>query len=261
MTSRPIGEDDLHAYVDGVLDGHRRAEVEAVLNAQPELRARVARDIEARDALRAALAGMADEPVPSELSLTHVIERRGRRDWRRWTLPLQGAAAAMLLVIGGAGGWMMHASQQQPTVGIAALAEEAKQSYAVYAPDAGRPVEIAASDAPQFVQWASRRLDRPVAVPDLSAAGYRFLGGRVVPTPHGAAVMFMYDNVAGQRLTLLSRNMAVDKEAPMAVDREGAVTTVSWARRGLGFSMVGTIDGAALHPIADAARAQLDKTI
>ncbi|MET0245588.1 MAG: anti-sigma factor, partial [Sphingomonas sp.] len=63
MTSRPIGEDDLHAYVDGVLGGHRRAEVEAVLNAQPELRARVARDIEARDALRAALAGMADEPV------------------------------------------------------------------------------------------------------------------------------------------------------------------------------------------------------
>ena len=61
MTSRPIGEDDLHAYVDGVLDGQRRAEVEAVLNAQPELRARVARDIEARDALRAALARPAEQ--------------------------------------------------------------------------------------------------------------------------------------------------------------------------------------------------------
>ena len=164
-------------------------------------------------------------------------------------------------MVGGTGGWFLHASQQLPTVGIAALAEEAKQSYAVYAPDSGRPVEIGAAETPAFVQWASRKLARPVAVPDLSAAGYRFLGGRVVPTPHGAAVLFVYDGGAGQRLTLLSRNMAVDKDAPMAVGRDGGLTTVSWARRGLGFSMAGTLDDRILHPIADAARKQLEKTI
>lgn len=261
MTSRPIGEDDLHAYIDGVVDGHRRVEIEAFLDSHPNVRTRVTQDIAARDALRAALAPIADEPVPSELDLAHLIERRRGRGWQAWTAPLQAGAAALLLAIGGAGGWFMHQGQQPPSAGIAALAEEAKQSYAVYAPDMRRPVEIAAADAPLFVQWASRRLDRPVAVPDLSASGYHFLGGRVVPTPHGAAVLFVYDDGTGKRLTLLSRNMAIDKDAPMAVEREGAMTTVSWARRGLGFSMVGALDDARLHPIADAARAQLERTI
>lgn len=261
MTSRPIGEDDLHAYIDGLVDGHRRAEIEAFLETHPNLRVRVAQDIAARDVLRSALAPIADEPVPSELDLARLIERRRARSWRTWTTPLQAAAAILLLAIGGVGGWLIHDSQQRSDVGIAALAEEAKQSFAVYAPDMGRPVEIDASDATQLVQWASRRLDRPVAVPDLSASGYRFLGGRVVPTPHGAAVLFVYDDGAGKRLTLLSRNMAVDKDAPMAVGREGGMTTISWARRGLGFSMVGTLDDSRLHPIADAARAQLEATI
>ena len=78
----------------------------------------------------------------------------------------------------------------------------------------GRPVEIKAADAPQLIKWASRRLERPVSIPDLSGAGYGFIGGRVVPTPHGPAVLYMFDNGNGTRLTLLSRNRAIDRDTP-----------------------------------------------
>ncbi len=35
MTTQPLSDDDLHAYVDGVLDEARRIEVEALLARDP----------------------------------------------------------------------------------------------------------------------------------------------------------------------------------------------------------------------------------
>ena len=258
---RPIGEDDLNAYVDGALDGRRRAEVDLFLDAHPDIRDRVSKDLAARDAMRGAYGPIAEEPVPSEFDLGRLIAARGQPSRAGLRASWQAAAAAVLLIIGGSGGWLLHGSHEAPSAGIGALAQEATETYAVYAPETVRPVEIPASDMPQLIAWASRRLARPVAAPDLSSSGYRLLGGRVVPTPHGPAVLYMYANEAGTRLTLLSRNMKVDRDAPMAVNAAGAMTSVTWSRDGLGFSLVGPLGGDALHPIADVARAQLDQAV
>ncbi|PCD02963.1 hypothetical protein COC42_00540 [Sphingomonas spermidinifaciens] len=258
---RPITEDDLQGYIDDAIDSRRRGEVEAYLAIHPEVAERVAIDRALRDSLRDALAPIADEPVPAELNLSRLVDRhrRPRRDWRGG--PWQVAAALMLMVLGGAGGWGLRSVQEAPHAGIAALAQEAADSYAVYAPDTGRPVEIKAADAPQLVRWASRRLERPVSIPDLSGAGYSFIGGRVVPTPHGPAVLYMFDDGKGTRLTMLARNMAIDRDSPMKLESTGQVTSVSWSRDGLGFSLVGPLDRARLHPIADVARAQFSGPI
>ena len=42
MSNRPITEDDLHAYVDQLLEPERRAEVMAYLDAHPDVARRVA---------------------------------------------------------------------------------------------------------------------------------------------------------------------------------------------------------------------------
>lgn len=258
---RPITEDDLQAYIDEVLDSRRRGEVETYLAAKPEMAKRIATDIEMRSALRAALLPIADEPVPAELNLSRLIERRERPVRARWSGPWQVAATLVLILAAGGGGWTLRSAQEPPSAGINALAREAADSYAVYAPDMGRPVEIQAADSHQLLSWVSQRLDRPMSIPDLSASGFRLIGGRVVPTPHGPAALYMFENASGTRLTLLSRNMTVDRDAPMSFDNSGQVTSVSWARNGLGFSLVGPLDRSALHPIADAARMQLDHTI
>lgn len=252
--SHPTSEDDLHAYVDGLLPAARRAEVEAYLARNPEVAERFARLGQQRDALRAALGPIADEPVPPQLNLGHMVLSRRRPRWPGWPA---AAAACLLMIAGGSGGWMLRGMAAEDRVGIDALAEEANDAYAVFGPDRGHPVEIPAADSAQLVSWVEDRLSRSISLPDLSAAGYRFIGGRVVATGHGPAGLLMYDNAQGSRIAVFMRPMAHDKNAPMARHRKGDAVSFAWADNGMGYSLVGGPEAAMkLHPIADEARRQ-----
>ncbi len=190
------------------------------------------------------------------LSLARLIERRPRSAaWRSL------AAGLALLALGGAGGWFAHAVSLPPAGGIAALAREASDSYAVFGPDHLHPVEFKAVDSAALVSWVSQRLQRPVAVPDLAAAGYRFMGGRLVATPHGAAGLFMYDDDRGTRLVMLVRPMAIERDTQMAAHSQGALSGFSWADKGIGYSLVGPASPQVLHPLADDVRRQIDKEV
>ena len=116
MNHRPITEDDLHAYVDETLEPERRAKVASYLDDHPEVAQRIAGFAGQRDLLRAALAPIADEPIPAELNLARMIENRRRRPLR-----LSSAIAAMLLLsIGGAGGWLVRGVLPASPGGVAA---------------------------------------------------------------------------------------------------------------------------------------------
>ena len=253
MSLRPITEDDLNAYVDRMLEPERQAEVAAYLEAHPDVATRVAGFSKQRDLLRGALAPIAEEPLPPALNLSRIIESR-----RQQRSPAWWAVAAMLLVcIGGAGGWLLRGEMQPSSAsGLAALAHEAAYSYNVYAPDHSRPVEIRASDSAQLVQWTSNRLHQPVKVPDLTTAGYRLMGGRLIATAHGPAAMFMYDDDHGQRLVVLTRPMASDQNQQMMPHSGGDVSGFAWADGGMGYSLVGQSAPEILRPIANEARKQ-----
>jgi anti-sigma factor RsiW len=258
MNNGPITEDDLHAFVDEALGPDRRIEVANYVARCPDLSQRVDSYRRQRGELRAAFAPVAEEPVPPELNLVRMIEARRKSRAARWPF---AAAAVLILGIGGAGGWSLHTVFGPPRAGIGALAQEATDSYAVFASDRVRPVEIRASDRSELVKWTSQRLRRPVAVPDLSASGYRLMGGRLIATSHGPAVLFMYDDDHGTRLVLLSRAMAVDKNAPMAQHSLGSITGFAWSDKGVGYSLVGHISSQLLHSLADEARRQLGNDV
>jgi anti-sigma factor RsiW len=259
-STRPILEDDLHAYVDGVLDAARRAEVETHLQNHAESAARVEAYARHRSALQAALAGVAQEPVPPELSLRHLMEARRPRRTLPWRM---AAAAVVLLALGAAGGWSMRGPVSDPLIqsGITGLAQEAAYTYDVYSADPTHPVEFKATDKTQLVDWISSRLQLSIRVPDLSASGYRFMGGRLVATPHGPAGLLMYDNDQGLRLAMLVRPMTIDKTARMTEHRAGAVNGYAWAEKGVGYSLVGTTSTDTLHPLANEIRQQMEQKI
>jgi anti-sigma factor RsiW len=255
MTMRPITEDDLHGFVDQRLEPKRQAEVRAYLDEHPEIAAKINGYGQQRDILRAVLAPIAGEPLPSQLNLTRMIAIQQRPRGIPWWA--SAAAAMALLVVGGAGGWSLKSMSQRPTEGIASLAREAADSFAVYAPDHTHPIELRASDRAELVAWASQRLGHSVTVPDLSSSGYRFMGGRLVATEHGPAAMYMYDDDHGTRLVMLARPMAAEENAKMSPLAEGTVNGFAWADHGMGYSLVGSPPTEALHPIADEARRQL----
>jgi anti-sigma factor RsiW len=252
MTNRPITEDDLHAYVDRLLEPERQAEVAAYLEGHPDVAKRVAAFSDQRDLLRKGLAPIADEPLPPQLNLSRIIENRRRRPSPVWW----AVAAMLMLCIGGVGGWVVRGNIQAPSGGLAALAQEATDSYIVYAPDRVRPVEMRASDSAQLVQWVSNRLHQPVKVPDLTGSGYRLMGGRLVATSHGPAAMFMYDDDRGDRLVVLARPMASDQSMPMAPHSGGDVAGFAWADGGMGYSLVGPAAAESLKSIANEVRKQ-----
>ncbi|MHB0786062.1 anti-sigma factor family protein [Bradyrhizobium sp. 5.13L] len=253
MNQRPVTEDDLHAYVDHALAPERRAEVASYLDAHPDAAGRVAAFAAQREQLRSALASIADEPLPAELNLSHIIDNRRRRPLRTWAT----VAAMLLLGSGGLGGWTMRGVLQDGSNGLSALAQEAAYTYGVYAPDRVRPVEIRASDSVELTQWVSNRLKQPIKVPDLSVSGYRLMGGRLVATSHGPAAMFMYDDDRGDRLVVLTRPMrSRHQDTPMMPQSAGDVAGFAWADGGLGYTLVGQLPTDTLKPIANEIRKQ-----
>lgn len=254
--TRAILEDELHAFVDDLLSEERRQEVQGYLDRNPETAEWVARLRGQRQALRNALSGIAQEPIPSRLNLRRLVEEREAT--RRRSQPWRMAAAVILtLGLGGAGGWLARGQSEAPAAGIASLSREASASYATYALDSTRPVEIDGAHKAQLSSWVSARLRRPVPMPDLSASGYGLVGGRLVATEHGPAALFLYDNGKGTRLAVLARPMSVERDTPEMRRNDGEFGGYSWADHGLGYGVVGNAGAGDLHPLADEVRKQV----
>ncbi|MFA5963242.1 MAG: anti-sigma factor [Sphingomonas sp.] len=258
MSDRPVTEADFQAYVDGRLTPESAAEISQRLLSHPEEARRVAAYRAQNDALRAALASIVDEPLPAALDL-----RLRHRSLRRWTglrSAAVAASAAGLLFLGGAGGWTLRGWNVSPSVGTAALAREAASSYAVYASDTARPVELAATQRDALDGWFSERLARPIRAPDLRSAGLTLIGGRLVATEHGPAGLYLYRDSAGRRMALYVRPMDVDGTDRMTARREGGIAGWTWADEGLGFGIFGTAPSVDLHAAADMVRSQFQRT-
>jgi len=247
----PIGEDDLMAWVDGRLPPERRPLVDAYLAEHREVASQLRLQREQRGALSSAFSAVTSEPIPSAMRVDAIVARH--RSGPAWW---HAAAAAFLLAIGFGGGWGLRTTTLPPQAGIGALAQEATYNYRVYASDLQRGVEIGPEDRQQLISWASQQIGSRVAIPDLASAGYRFAGGRLVATPHGPAVMFLYEGPSNTRLAVLSRPMEIDKAAGMTSGMDGDINRISWADRGIGFSIVAPRSPADLQPVADAIRRQ-----
>ncbi|WP_420139120.1 anti-sigma factor family protein [Sphingomonas sp.] len=250
MTS-PVGDDDLMAWVDGRLSPERLRLVEAFLSEHPEVRTRLTCQMAQARQMCATFAPAAEEPIPAAMRVGAILERRRRPAW--W-----GALAASLLLGAGFGsGWMSAQHFMPPSAGIGALAQEATDNYRVFSVDMPAAGEVAPDGREGLLRQASLRLGRRVAIPDLSRSGYRYAGGRLVATPHGPAVLFLYNNEQGASLVLMTRPMKIDKTAPMAATRQDDVARVSWALNGMGYSVVGSRSPETLHAVAEEAQRQL----
>ncbi|TIM18143.1 MAG: anti-sigma factor, partial [Mesorhizobium sp.] len=132
--------------LDGELPVDEHVAYDAWLDANPEMKARGARYVADRAALRAAFAGVLDEPVPARLQKVVFGEApvKAAVSRSRWWL---AAAAAAVLAIGGVGGYVAgigHFGLEDPAKDQ--LAEQAIAAHVIYAAEKRHAVEVPASD-------------------------------------------------------------------------------------------------------------------
>jgi anti-sigma factor RsiW len=224
-------QDMLHAYVDHQLDDPEMAAVEATLNQDEAARAAVVAWQAQNEQLRALEQGALTEPVP--LALLAASRKRRNAGAFGGDLWPQALAASVLLGVGLGGGWIGHRAwsahqQQADTTSVArGLMRDAMVAHVVYAADARRPVEVAASEQDQLLRWLSRRLGRPLKLPALTELGWSLVGGRLLPGDTGGAsatrAQFMYEDKSGQRLTLYLS--VLDRPASLSAGARPGPTT------------------------------------
>jgi anti-sigma factor RsiW len=255
--SGPIREDDLHAYVDGFLDSNRRAFVDRYLADHPDAARRVSTWQKEAQMLRDALAWKAEEPVPATLNTSRLLEARLANRWGRWRM---AAGIVLALAVGGGSGWMLR-GPSVPT-GVASVGVEAAAAYRVFATDEQHPVEFGPEQRAQMVTWATRRLGRPIAPPDLTKAGFQFIGGRPIATTRGPACMFLYESSNGMRVAVFVRPMnRRDMTAPMRPTHDIDTDGYAWAHNGLGFGVVAGGAVASLHELSNSVRDEMNQQI
>jgi len=243
-----VKEEDLQAYVDGVLDEPRRSEVEAHLAVQPEDTERV-RSYRAQNvALRTLFDPVLAEPVPAPL-----VTRAAPRSWR-----VIGIAASALFA-GVAIGWVAHGGFAPPPLQSGqSLARSAAIAHAVYSPEVRHPVEVGADQEDHLVKWLSKRVGTDLRAPKLSTLGYELVGGRLLSGPQGPVAHFMYQDGKGQRLTLYVSAQKGDRsDTAFRFSQEDKVSVFYWIDHNYGYALSGEMKRESLLALANAVYQQL----
>ena len=260
MTGDPklVTLDDLQAYVDEELTPDRRAEVEAHLAQSPDDAERVSAYRRQNRALRAALAGIGNEAVPA--AMLAVLQDRPPVREITW-LPRVAAALVFFVIGGGVGGVFGWGYDKLPFLDHEErrFLKEAVAAHQVYAADRRHAVEVAAIEREYLQTWLTRRLGVPIMAPDLSEAGLRLLGGRLISTVNGPAALLVYETAEGERVTCYITAEA-QRLAPGKVFLEDEATvSLAWPTSNLAYAVSGAASRERLAEIAGMVNRELKR--
>lgn len=272
-TLPPVSEDDIHTLLDAQASPDVLADLQARVERDPAALATWMAWRRQRDAMHGLHLEVLEEPIPASLLLPaqrtdHSIQAAAH--WGRWG----GMAAGILLAFGA--GWLSHGPWEWiPPMGGTVLSQtpmghefihQAALAHAVYAPEVRHPVEVAAAQQDHLVQWLSKRLGKPLKIPNLSAQGFELVGGRLLPGDQGARAQFMFQNASGERVTLYlgavdarttTTQGVSNQETAFRFSSDDAVPGFYWIDRGWGYALSGTLPRQGLLTLAEAVYPQL----
>lgn len=290
MNGCPERELALLAYHDGELDDDTVAELEAHLAACPGCRTELERvaalsaalrrgfsasagaegaqdQASSEDVVAAAAATAAPETLraavraalrtaPATRVPLPVAEPRRRPravpPWRGW----RGAAAAATVVLATLGGYAIG-SERARSLAADAAAEELLSSH-LRALLPGRLTDVLSSDRHQVKPWFAGRLDFAPPVPELTAAGYHLVGGRVdfFAGERAAAIVYMR-----RRHVIDVYILPVQPDFRAPASARAGYSLVTWREGALQLVAISDVDRADLerlaHLHAEAARPRI----
>ena len=264
--SPPLPPDAPHHWVDGRLSEH---EAQCFLaQADDATRATLAQWRQQREALQSLHQDVLQEPVPASLreaAARAAAQRQHAANQWRWA----GRAAAVVLAFGL--GWLTRAQLPGPQTAVlaqsgasTAFVRAAGFAHAVYLPEKRHPVEVGATEQEHLVQWLSKRLGRPLKVPDLHAQGFSLVGGRLLPGEGSARAQFMFEDPQGRRVTLYLGGMAPTEHKPelaqtrFQFETNGPTNSFYWFDQNFGYALSAQMEREQLLALATLVYQQLE---
>jgi anti-sigma factor RsiW len=254
MTDRniPVTEDELHAYVDNELPAERCGDVEEWLASHPDDAERVQSWRTMAEALHARYDSVIDESVPRRLEIERLVQQP-----RKW---IYGAIAATMaaFMMGGGAGWLARGATAAPSA-FQILTVDAIEAHRLYVVEVRHPVEVPGNERNHLQQWLTKRCGWVVRAPELTNAGLKLVGGRLLPGTGGPASFMMYESTSGERFTIYTAKSNAEA-TQMRFAAEGKESTLFWADDGVVYAVVSTgADRGRLTQIAQAVYDQMEK--
>lgn len=244
-----IGETELAAYVDGQLDTSGRIAVEAWLQNEPDVAARVLADLRLRDELRLYLA---EETTPDPLRSIGLARELTRRLHRRSLgRHLRRAVAAAILV---AAGWLAHAEFELQVAAASSApdyADEAAEAYAALS------LKLATGLAPDPQLRSSPLHEGGALIRAPALAGdLRFVGSDLVPWDGGVALVTVYEAGQDRLVSLFTAESTRFAVEPPRLATARGLPTVFWQEGYVAHALNGAVPDAQLLDLARAAVAR-----
>lgn len=248
--NQTVTEADLHAYADGQLPEAARARIEAFLADNPEEAATVAGWQAQNAGIRSLFSGY-EKAKETDIGL--VAPPRRASVWPKRTAV--AAAALVVFALGAAFGRYGPGLLERPELQLASsetLPRQAQTAFLVYAGEVRHPVEVFANEEAHLATWLGKRLDVPdLKVPNLQSLGFQLVGGRLLPVDGRPGALFMYENQAGERLTVLVGRNKENRTTSFRFASANNVETFYWIDGELGYAVTGEVSRDTLREVAE----------
>lgn len=237
MTTK-ISDAQIQAYLDGQLGDKGEAEVLAHLERNPELLARVQKDIDEKHHLAEEIDDAVDDEVDPETAalaekLASRIEAKERRhNLKRWSS--LGASALVVAAIG----WFGHvAFVDSGQSALPPFVADAARDHQIFARSV-KPIEIPGSDLANMEELFSSHLGETVQIPNLLPIGYSLVGGRLLGAEEGPFVQILYDNDDDHRLSVYLAKRGSSTVKKLQVVEVSGLGTGYWDTDALSYALV-----------------------
>lgn len=259
MQNRPtVTRLELEAYADGELPQADAERVERALEKDTTLRAQFNAISRERVRIEGAVKPNNDDrsdPMAELLArkLQAKLDAHAQTKRVRRTAAIAVAGLAVAAV-----GWVGHDYATAPAPGADGSAAgapprfvaDAAGAHSVFAFDEVHPVEFASSDQAIMQDWFASHLGQSALVPDLGELGFALLGGRLLGDADGAMAQILYENAAGDRVSLVFGKRMVAGGSELKLVKIGKHYASYWRNGDMAWAVVEDTPGADVSAVA-----------
>jgi len=244
-----LTEDDYHAYVDNQISAEKKKAVEKLMQQDHKIAQQIKdwqqQNILINDFYSSQPTDMPPIVIPKKApkKVTYAI-----------------AASLFFTLLGGSIGWFAHGySQPTMTQNTHNFVNSAISAHQVYTVEVLHPVEVLAAQKSQLVSWLSKRINHSLTIPNIDSYGYSLLGGRLLSMRKGrAAAQLMFENKAGQRLTLLVSKNPIYRNQAFHLKRDQNINAYYWMDAHVAYSITSEMDTTHLQKLSKAIYLQIN---